>query len=262
VHRDLERIALVTQRFFAAVVEPDALPAPAADTTPSGYTYLDPARRLIGYDLNEPGLERLAGPALPYEHAMVGARTAHEWAHLADAAGFVPRLVAAEDWAAVRAELAAALDAAVASAPAAVRSRTAADLAALADGRPAGVALGRLLTTRMPDYRANLVARALMSDVEAETYVRHNVRGLGPSYAVEQAWRLLVRYLFEYQYCRPALGLTRVADPRTFFMTSTGIADELFASGIVDETRFDDLADIVARLCASHAIDRARLRFT
>lgn len=261
VHRDLERVAAVTRRFLAAVVAPAALPAATA-AEQTGYTYLHGTHRLIAYNLHEPGMERLAGPALPYEALMVGARTAHEWAHLADAAGFVPRTLSAEDWAALRGELASALDDAIAHAPAAIRSRTAADLAELADGRPTGVALGRLLVTRMPDYRANLVARALMSDDEAETYVRHNVRGLGAQYAPQQAWRLLLRYLFEYQYVGPALGLTRIADPRAFFVTSTGLADELFASGVVDEARFDDLAAIVGRLCAGHAIDRSKLDFT
>lgn len=262
IHRDLERIAALTRRFFAALVDPAALHAAPPAQQQTGYTYLHASHRLIAYNLREPGMERLTGPALPYEPLMVGARTAHEWAHLADAAGFVPRIVSGEDWAALRSELASALDDAIAHAPAAIRSRTAADLAALADGRPAGVALGRLLVTRMPDYRANLVARALMSDDEAETYVRHNVRGLGGHYAPEQAWRLLLRYLFEYQYVRPALGLTRIGDPRTFFVSSTGVADELFAAGVVDEARFDDLADIVGRLCAGHAVDRSKLDFT
>jgi hypothetical protein len=262
VHRDLERVAAITRRFLAAVVEPEALPAPAANTLQTGYTYLHATRRLIAYNLHEPGMERLAGPPLPYEQAMVGARTAHEWAHVADAAGLVPRIASAEDWAALRAEFAAAMDAAIARAPAAVRSRTAGDLAELAEGRPIGVALGRLLVTRMPDYRANLVARALMSDVEAETYVRHNVRALGADYGPAQAWRLLLRYLFEYQYLRPALGFTRIADPRTFLMTSTGMVDELFSTGIVDDPCFDDLAAIVARLCASYAIDPTKLHFT
>ena len=262
VHRDLERVAALTQRFRAALVDPTALPAPAADLQPGGYTYLDPVHRLIAYDLHEPGMERLAGPALPYEAPMVGARTAHEWAHLADAAGFVPRTASPADWAALRTELASTLDDTIARAPAAVRTRTAADLAALAEGRPAGVALGRLLATRMPDWRANLVARALMTDAEAETYVRHNVRGLGAQYPPEQMWRLLVRYLFEYQYLGAALGLVRIADPRAYFFASTGIADELFAAGVLDEARFDDLAAIVARLCAAHAIDTDKLDFT
>jgi hypothetical protein len=261
VHRDLERVSALTRRFLAVVADPQLLPPPAPNTLQSGYTYLHAVRRLIAYNLHEPGMERLRGPALPYEHAMVAARTAHEWGHLADAAGFVPRIVGADHWAALRAELAAALDDAVARAPAVVRSATAADLAALAEGRPLGVALGRLLVTRMPDYRANLVVRGLVTDVEAETYVRHNVRTLGAEYTGAQAWRLLLRYLFEYQYLAPALGLTRVADPRTFFVTSTGIAEELFATGVVDEARFDALAAIVGRLCASHAVDRTRLRF-
>ena len=75
-------------------------------------------------------MERLHGPALPYARAMLGARTAHEWAHLAVAAGWVPRTVVARaSTRALRAALAAALDAAIAAAPAAVRRATAADLA-------------------------------------------------------------------------------------------------------------------------------------
>lgn len=262
VHRDLERVAAVTRSFLAAVVDPAGLPAPDPTTLARGYTYLHADRRLIAYDLHEPGVERLTGPPLPYAQAMVGARTAYEWAHVADAAGLVPRIVAADDWAALRVELATALEDTVERAPAAVRSRTAADLAAIADGRPIGVSLGRLLVTRLPDYRANLVARALMTDVEAETYARHNVRTLSREYGAARAWRLLLRYLVEYQYVRPALGLTRIDDPRTFFLASTGIADELFATAVVDESRFDELADIVARVCACHAVDMTRLHFT
>jgi hypothetical protein len=100
-----------------------------------------------------------------------------------------------------------------------------------------------------------------MADDEAETYVRHNVRGLGAEYPPERVWRLLLRYLFEYQYLLPALGMTRVPDPRTFLVASTGIADEIFRADVVDEARFDALAGIVARLCASHEIDPTRLRF-
>jgi hypothetical protein len=81
VHRDLERVDTLTRRFLAAVVDPAALPAPAPELQPGGYTYLDPAHRLIAYDLNEPGMERLAGTALPYEAPWSGP-TAHEWAHL------------------------------------------------------------------------------------------------------------------------------------------------------------------------------------
>ena len=61
-------------------------------------------------------MERLQGPPLPFEREMLGARTAHEWAHLADAAGCVPRTVSRERYRELRAELAAELDAAIAAA--------------------------------------------------------------------------------------------------------------------------------------------------
>jgi hypothetical protein len=261
IRTDLARVAAITRQFRAAVVDPSALPPPAPNTFQTGYTYLHASRAIVVYDLDEPGMERLTGPALPYEHLMVGARTAHEWAHLADAGGCVPRIASPEAWASLRAELAAALEEAVAAAPAALRRCTAPDLAALADGRPLGVAMGRLLVTRMPDYRANLIARRLMTDAEAETYARHNVRALRAEYPPERTWRLVLRYLFEYQYLQPALDLTRMADPRTVFLATTGAGEELLASGVLDEARFDALTAIVGRLCAAYAIDPATLRF-
>ena len=206
-------------------------------------------------------MERLHGPPLPYAHAMVGARTAHEWAHLADAAGWVPRTVSRDAYRALRAALAAELDAAIAAAPAAVRRLTApdvADLARQADG--AGAALARLTTTRMPDWRANLVARAFLTEAEGETYVRHNVRTLRGAYPAPHLWRMLIRYLFEYQYLSPALGMTRVPDPRDFLFASTWFADDFLATGVLDEARFDVLADAVARLCACHAVNPGALR--
>src|SRR5262249_6001991 len=158
----LEVIDGHTQAFLGAVVDPAALPAPQPNTFQSGYTYLHGERRLIAYNLDEPGMERLQGPPLPFAREMVGARTAHEWAHLADAAGWVPRTVSREAYRELRAELAAELDAAIASAPAAVRGATAHDLAHLRREGGAGAALARVTVTRMPDYRANLVARAFM----------------------------------------------------------------------------------------------------
>jgi hypothetical protein len=95
---------------------------------------------------------------------------------------------------------------------------------------------------------------------EREVYARHNVRSLRGEYAAPLLWRMLVRYLFEYQYLAPALGLTRIDDPRSFFLSSTWFADDFLASGVLDEPRFDALAAAVARLCACHAVDASRLR--
>jgi hypothetical protein len=261
IHADLRAVDRHTRAFLAAVVDPGALPRPQANTFQRGYTYLHAERRLVAYNLHEPDMERLHGPPLPYEHEMVGARTAHEWAHLADAAGWVPRTVSGDEYRALRGALAAELDAAITAAPAAVRRLTAADLADLArQGDGAGAALARLTTTRMPDWRANLVARAFLTEAEGETYVRHNVRTLRGEYPAPHLWRMLVRYLFEYQYLSPALGMTRVPDPREFLFASTWFADDFLATGVLDERRFDTLAAAVARLCACHAVDTAALR--
>jgi hypothetical protein len=260
VRADLEVIERHTRAFLRAVVDPAALPAPRSNTFQSGYAYLHADRRLIAYNLEEPGMERLQGPPLPFEREMVGARTAHEWAHLADAAGWVPRTVSRQRYRELRVELAAELDAAITAAPAAARRTTAADLAELGRHASAGTTLARITVTRMPDYRANLVARAFMTAAEGEVYVRHNVRTLRGEYPAPRLWRMLVRYLFEYQYLGAALGLTRVEDPRSFFLSSTWFADDFLATRILDERRFDALADAVARLCACHAVDGSRLR--
>ncbi len=260
VHADLEVVAGRTEAFLGAVVDLAALPAPQPNTFQSGYTYLHATRRLVAYNLHEPGMDRLHGPPLPYAREMVAARTAHEWAHLADAAGWVPRTVAGDEYAGLRSALAGALDAAIAAAPAAIRRVTEDDLAALAVEGCAGTGLARLTLTRMPDYRANLVARDFLGDAERETYVRHNVRSLRAEYPPPLLWRMLVRHLFEYQYLGSALGMTGVADARAYFLHSTFFADDFLATGVLDGDRFDVLAAAVARLCACHAVDRARLR--
>jgi hypothetical protein len=216
---------------------------------------------MIAYDLDEPGIERMLGPALPYARLMLAARTAHEWAHLADAAGWVPRVVPDAEWRVRRADVAAALEAAVRDAPAAVPEETAADLRALAAERPLGEALVRVLVTRLPDYRANLIARHLLTPAERETYVRHNVRTLRHEYAPGQRWRLLLRYLFEYQYLLPALGMSAVPDPREFFVTSTWFDQDFVAANILDPAGFAALATAVGRLCTAYAVDETRLRF-
>ena len=75
------------------------------------------ARRLLAYNLDEPGIDRRHGPALPYARAMLGARAVHEWAHLAVDAGWVPLAVPAATFEHRLGALAAQLDAVVARAP-------------------------------------------------------------------------------------------------------------------------------------------------
>jgi hypothetical protein len=256
VAADLAVVDRRTRAFLAALRDPAALPAPAPDTEQSGYAYLHRARGLIAYNLHESGMERLDGPDLPYARAMLGARTVHEWAHLAVTAGWVPRTVSDERFAALAAALAGALEDAIAAAPAAARRAAARDLDALAAGGPAGAALASLLLTRLPDYQANLVAWRFLDEAERETYVRHNVRTLRGLYGPAELWRALVRYLYEYQY----LGLSAVADPRAYFLRSTWFDADFLDAGVLTEERFAALAAAVGRLCACHAVDERQVR--
>ena len=257
---DLELIAEHTRTFLDALVEPTGLAPPAADTAETGYTYLHPERGLLAYNLRAPGMERLQGPALPYAAAMLGARAWHEWAHAADTAGWIPLAVTPQRHAELMAAFADGMEAVIAAAPDAIASVTAEDLVKLTGDQTAGAALAELLVKRMPDYRANLLARRFMSLDERETYVRHNIRTLWPEYRPAQLWRTLIRYLYEFQYLDPALRLTTMHDPSAYFIYSTGFYHDFLAAGVIDDKRFRQLAGDVARLCACYALDDARFR--
>ncbi len=205
-------------------------------------------------------MERFQGPPLPYAHEMLGARSWHEWAHVADAAGWVPCNIPQERLAGLKTSFAEAIEETIAEAPHAIRTAAAKDLIALAAERAPGEALTELLLKRMPDYRANLVARRFMSRSEAETYVRHNIRTLRPEYPAKQLWRMLMRYLYEFQYLGPALGLSAIPDPYAYFVHSTSFYQDFLASGVLDEKRFAELSEAVARLCSCYEVDETRFR--
>jgi hypothetical protein len=75
---DLLCIERHTRRFLASIADADRLPLAGTDAEQRGYTYMHRAHRLLVYDLEEPGIDRRVGPALPYARAMLGARAAHE----------------------------------------------------------------------------------------------------------------------------------------------------------------------------------------
>lgn len=254
---DLETIARHTRAFLAACADAGALRIPD-DATEAGYASIRADRRLIAYDLDEPGMERLSGPPLPYAHAMLGARTAHEWGHVADASGFVRCTLSDADFGATATTLARALDAVVAAAPTDVRARTAPDVAALGPAPSPGHALARAALTRLPDLRANVVARAFMDDAERQTYARHNVGALAHPPAA--LWRTLVRHLVEYQYLGPLLAGLPLAQRRIHLFEATGFGRTFIESGLLDVARFDALARLVELLCTSWAVDEQQLR--
>ena len=258
VREDLQVVDAHTRRILDALTDPDALPPPAENTEQRGYTYLHASRQLIVYNLHEAGMERLHGPPLPYERAMLGARTVHEWAHLIEAAGWVPLRVSQMQFDERVLALGVQLDAVIAQAPDWARRRTVGE--PIARGASLGTTLARQQLARMSDYQANLVARRFMSMLEAETYVRHNIRTLRGSSQPTQLWSMLMRYLYEYQYLRPALGLSRVPDPRTYFLRSTWFVEDFMTAGIVTDDQFDALAEAIGRLGECYAVEESRLR--
>jgi hypothetical protein len=255
---DLRTVARHTRAFLGSLVDPIALPMPAPETEQSGYSYLHCARRLIAYDLEEAGMERLSGPALPYARAMLGARTIHEWAHLAVDAGWVPCVVDEGELAARRERLAETLAEVIAAMPPDIRAMTEADLAEVGAGTTAARGLAHVFMARMSDYQANLLAQRYLDRDEIETYIRHNVRTLRFSYGPNQLFRMLVRYLFELQY----LGFSAVPDPKTFLARSTWFDADFFATGVLDPKRFVALAERAASLCACYGVSEARFNAT
>jgi hypothetical protein len=251
---DLRLIARHSREFLAALTKPAALPKPASDTEQRGYSYLHRDRGLIAYDLDEAGMERLSGPPLPYARAMLGARTVHEWAHLAVDAGWVPCVAGDRELVARQGRLAEVLGGVIAALPSGFRTITARDLADIGAGGSSAEGLARSFLARMSDYQANLVAQRFLERNEIETYIRHNIRTLRSTYAPPQLFRMLIRYLFEFQY----LVFSGVTDPRTFLVRSTWFDADFFATGVLDEPRFAELAAAGAAICACYAVDETR----
>jgi len=254
VARDLDRIAAHTERFLAALADPSSLPAPDPAVEQRGYTFLHRDRGILAYDLEEPGIERLRSPALPYAREMLGARAWHEWAHLAVEGGWVPRTVEDDRWRDLERDFAAHVDRIVRGSPRAVRAATASDLEQLPGEGSTGARIARLFATRLSDYQANLLACRFMSLAERETYVRQNVRPLFREYAPEQLWRRLTRLLYEAQYLR----FSAIADPRSYLLDTTWLRDDFLATRILREEDLDLLLSAAAALCECHDVDGSR----
>ena len=256
IRADLEVIDAHTRRFLSSLRHPEDLPLPHVQMAQGGLSYLDATRRIIAYNLREPGMERLQVPAPPYERWMLGARTIHEWGHLAADAGWVP--LAPErrgEYARATSELALLFEEIYRTAPVAARALTASDMDRLTQGGVAvGKALARITLARLPDYQANLLARSYLSREELDTYIRNNVYSLALESASVAVFRRLARYAYEYQYLR----FSRIADPRRYFTDSTWFSDEYLHRGLLSETQLDRLLATVGRLVDCYAVDWTR----
>jgi hypothetical protein len=246
---DFAVIAERTQRFLAALREPEALAAPDYLDQEAG-TYIHPTRKLVAYDLALPPT-RLREPSPPYERPMLAARTLHEWGHLAADGGLVP--VPAElgaEHQEARAALAALFEGVWSGATDRMREIGREELARLgARGKRAGDALVDFLLTRISDYQANLVARRFLDEVELETYVRNNVATLVQEKIGPLAQ--LTRYAYEMQYLR----LAKIGDPVGWLLDSTWLRERLVAPGLCTEQQVRAIFDAVARLLATYRVE-------
>lgn len=247
---DLERVSDHTTRFLTSLRNPDSLPDTDPDITQTGYAFLHRDRRMIAYNLDEPGIERRLGPGLPWAREMLGARTAHEWAHLAVDAGWVPRTVDDSAWQARRKDLAGAFDAVVARLPTGIAREVADDRRRLGAAGSVGEALVEIFEKRLPDFRANLLAARYQSDPERETYVRHNIRPLRRELPDPLLLRRLSRLLFEAQYLR----FSNLEERWPYFFEITRFETEFMETDVLDDAALHRLDEAAAALCSSYRI--------
>jgi hypothetical protein len=255
---DLEVVGARSRAFLASLVDPSRLPRPGPTIDQNGLAYIHRERKLVAYNVHEPGMQRLREPSVPFERWMLAARTIHEWGHLAVDAGFVavPER-RQQEFESVQLELARLFDAIVTDAPSALRAHAARALAELARA-PGGI--GRGLVTqclgRMSDWQANLLAQRYLAPEERETYVRNNVRPLLGELDSAHLFQALARYAFEYQY----LCFDPERDAHRYFLACTWFGEQFLARGVLDEARLELVLDAVGRLCRCHEVEAAAFR--
>src|SRR5262249_27565500 len=88
IRADLEIVTDRTARFLRSLADPTALPTPDAQLDQEG-VYLHRERKRIAYGLSQEGLDTRREAAPPYHRLLLGARTVHEWGHLAEDAGCI-----------------------------------------------------------------------------------------------------------------------------------------------------------------------------
>jgi hypothetical protein len=251
VRRDLEILAEHSLRFLRSLVDPTGLAPTDPDAEQRGSCFMHRGAAVIAYDLEEPGIERLSSPAIPWGREMLGARCLHEWAHRAVDSGWVPRAVEGDAWQRRFAELASRLDEAIAAARPAVRAEA---IESVRGGRP-GAVLADLFARRLPDFASNLLAARFWSQVEQEVYVAQNVRPLDGLFPPTATWKKFVRHLYEAQY----LLFSDVPDPGERYVAMAGLGPDLERLSI-DPPRWTALLEAARSLCLAHEVDRGRIR--
>jgi hypothetical protein len=253
IHADLA-IVDARSRQFLERVDVSALPTQCAVLETGGGAYVDPTRRAVVYELQQPAFDARAGAAPPYHRLLLGSRVMHEWGHVAHTAKIV-RLPEERraDYRAARAELGERFLALLATVPPALQPAVEEELKGIEPRHDArAAALAKKTLARVGDYLANLMSARLIPAEEMQAYVRTNVR----HHLDEQLGLVseLARYAYEVHY----LGL--VGLPRGYFFETSRFPDQFLATGILQAEAVDTLFDAAGRVLACYAIDTTRLR--
>jgi hypothetical protein len=269
---DLEVVGARSRLFLDSLTGRESLPPPHPNTEQRGLSYLHLGKRLVAYNIAEPGTERLREPAPPFERLLLGARTLHEWAHLAVDAGWVPVPDdRKERHREIQDELCDLFDEVRGQLPATVRIQTDEQLRMIEEehrqkqgaGGPSGQparpsrALVRVPLERMPDFQANLLASRYLPPDEMETYVRTNVRALLFDTQTTGLLTRLSRHAYEYQYLR----FSRMEERLGYFLDSTWFKELYLKPRFLDEDQLDRLLILMGELCDAYTIDESKFRF-
>jgi len=257
IRQDLLVVDGHSRRFLSSLRNPEALVRPAPYMTEGGLSYIHPERRLMAYDIG-PGRNenRLWEPSPPFERWMLGARTIHEWGHLAAESGWVKipddRLQQRQ---AMTEQLAGLFDEIPASASPRIRKRVAKEEQRLADKHGSfGKGLLAAMLRRIEDYMANLVAQRYLSSDEMDTYVRNNVASRVTEYTPAKVYLQLIRLVYEYQY----LSLSRIESPLKWLYKSTWVGPMFVERGVITRQQFEKIVETVSGICDCYEVDQSR----
>lgn len=252
--KDLDVIDRKSRDFLSRLRDPQRLPEVHAESaTPGGLSYMHQHARRIAYNIHEAEPQRLSEPAPPLERLMLGARTVHEWCHLAVDGGWVRKSESGEvafeqalaDLARLHTEI---LDDLPKTQAEGIRASL--QKVSKVPGQPEQ-ALVTIPVERMTDYLANFLGQRFMTGAEMQTYVRNNVRSLAFDSQTTGLLSRLARYAFEYQYLRFA----QVEDPMGYLLSTTWLPRQYFEPGIVSEDTFEKLCRVTGQLCEAYEVD-------
>jgi hypothetical protein len=255
IREDLSVIHARTRAFLDAVKDPSSLPHCSEEVDQVCGTYLHHERDRIAYCLDRQSTWLpLREPSPPYQRLLLGARTGHEWGHLADESRLLR--VAAPDrpaYEAAHRRLSTAFSQVYVKAPQTLRER-AEGLTHRREGQDMGEALADFTLTRFPDTAANIVMSGFLEPAELECYVRVNARthreeGLGP-------FALLSRFVLEAQYLRLSQILS---DPVEYFLRNTACERLFVDTGLMTSAELLELLEAMQDVAKTYTLDPERI---